>query len=202
MCSSPFATSIERTRMGFWQVGQIQIGGGNEGSNSRGRGMAPLHGFAVGLHHYQTDASGQFTVEPLVPPACKKRPPRPPTEAAYAQSGHDAVSFGRSSGLDVILVNFILAPQCGQRGGAGDCSLTLSTTSGFYAGMAEARARRKWIDVKFSHHVLSLCILKLGHLRSQIGSRNEIQPLPFSNPATRGQPGQHRNVVLSELGRN
>jgi hypothetical protein len=56
---------------------------------------------------------------------------RPPTEAAYLQSGHDAVSFGRSSGLDVILANFILAPQRGQCGGAGVCSLTFSTTSGF-----------------------------------------------------------------------
>ena len=41
------------------------------------------------------------------------------------------MSFGRSSGLDVILVNFILAPQRGQRRGAGVCSLTFSTTSGF-----------------------------------------------------------------------
>ena len=41
MCSSPFATSIDRTRMGFSQVGQIQTGGGNDGSNSRGWGMAP-----------------------------------------------------------------------------------------------------------------------------------------------------------------
>ena len=30
MCSSPFATSIDRTRMGFSQVGQIQTGGGDD----------------------------------------------------------------------------------------------------------------------------------------------------------------------------
>jgi hypothetical protein len=39
ICSSPFATSISRKRMSFWQEGQIQIGGGDDGSGWRGRGM-------------------------------------------------------------------------------------------------------------------------------------------------------------------
>src|SRR6266446_1031596 len=37
--SSPFATSIARRRISFWQEGQIQTGGGGEGSGWRGRGM-------------------------------------------------------------------------------------------------------------------------------------------------------------------
>jgi hypothetical protein len=41
MCSSPFATSIDWTRIGFSQAGQIQRGGGEDGSNWRGWGMAP-----------------------------------------------------------------------------------------------------------------------------------------------------------------
>jgi hypothetical protein len=51
MCSSPFATSIDRTRMGFSQAGQIHMGGGDEASNSRGWGMAPPHAGIGGLHH-------------------------------------------------------------------------------------------------------------------------------------------------------
>jgi hypothetical protein len=39
ICSSPFATSMSRKRMSFWQEGQIQIGGGDDGSDWRGRGM-------------------------------------------------------------------------------------------------------------------------------------------------------------------
>jgi hypothetical protein len=39
ICSSPLATSIARTRMSFWQEGQIQMGGGDDGSGWRGRGM-------------------------------------------------------------------------------------------------------------------------------------------------------------------
>src|SRR6266536_1041316 len=39
ICSSPFATSISRRRTSFWQEGQIQIGGGDDGSGWRGRGM-------------------------------------------------------------------------------------------------------------------------------------------------------------------
>src|SRR5262249_5020762 len=37
--SSPFATSMARTRISFRQVGQIQTGGGGDGSGWRGRGM-------------------------------------------------------------------------------------------------------------------------------------------------------------------
>jgi hypothetical protein len=37
--SCPFATSIARTRISFSQVGQIQTGGGGDGSGWRGRGM-------------------------------------------------------------------------------------------------------------------------------------------------------------------
>jgi hypothetical protein len=51
MCSSPFATSIDRTRMGFSQAGQIHMGGGDEASNSRGWGMAPPQAGSGGLHH-------------------------------------------------------------------------------------------------------------------------------------------------------
>ena len=51
MCSSPFVTSIDRTRMGFSQAGQIHMGGGDEASNSRGWGMAPPHAGKRGLHH-------------------------------------------------------------------------------------------------------------------------------------------------------
>jgi hypothetical protein len=61
MSSSPFATSIDRTRMGFSQVGQIQTGGGNDGSNSRGWGMAPPpDADTVGLHHPPNSASSLF----------------------------------------------------------------------------------------------------------------------------------------------
>ena len=38
--SSPFATSIARRRISFWQEGQIQTGGGGDGSGWRGRGMS------------------------------------------------------------------------------------------------------------------------------------------------------------------
>jgi hypothetical protein len=39
ICSSPFATSMSRKRMSFWQEGQIQMGGRDDGSGWRGRGM-------------------------------------------------------------------------------------------------------------------------------------------------------------------
>jgi hypothetical protein len=39
ICSSPLATSMSRKRMSFWQEGQIQMGGGDDGSGWRGRGM-------------------------------------------------------------------------------------------------------------------------------------------------------------------
>jgi hypothetical protein len=39
ICSSPFATSMSRKRMSFWQEGQIQMGGRDDGSDWRGRGM-------------------------------------------------------------------------------------------------------------------------------------------------------------------
>jgi hypothetical protein len=39
ICSSPFATSMSRTRMSLRQDGQIQMGGGDDGSGWRGRGM-------------------------------------------------------------------------------------------------------------------------------------------------------------------
>ena len=61
MCSSPFATSIDRTRMGFSQVGQIQTGGGNDGSNSRGWGNGASPGAdTVGSHHLPNGASSLF----------------------------------------------------------------------------------------------------------------------------------------------